>query len=282
MAKPTAKSQKKDIIKYLKAHDIKFDESLGKAELLKLIDEHKAPAHAHTHAHAETASTAAARKAPMGARARNIVIGVVVVVIILAIVLSLAYRPAGNGTAAGNPGAVVATVNGVQITAGEVATLKSRLATQLAQPVNDSMALDQAVIQELLRQEVQKQGLTVSAADAEANLTATLQEQGQTLDALKQQLAQQNITYAEALDNYRLQMGVQKLIAEVLTPVQITDQQAEDFYNQNKDQFVQGNTTYSYAQMASQIKAYLANQQQSQEFLTYINKLKSQADIVYK
>ncbi len=148
---------------------------------------------------------------------------------------------------------VVATVNGVEITAEavmkEVNTALARMQRQLPPEQLAQMApriqqevLDQLVARQLLLQEANRQQLEISDEEfdeARTKLEATLPP-GMTLEQI---LAQRNVSEEQFRKDFADEMRIGQLIeAATSNKVQVTDEEVDAFYKENSDKFEQPET----------------------------------------
>lgn len=277
--KPTMRNTKKEIRDYLEKHDISYKKSMTKKELLGLMRRSKSGSKKTSKKSAADESFAVSKKTMYGA------IAVIVIIVAAILVISMA-----NNTQPDEPGTngdvltgeeVVATVNGEDITQAEVDSIQQQLAQSRGQQVTSDAALEQAVNQELLMQEVKEREMVPTQQEAEQQLSQVLQSQGQTLEQLKTSIEQQGQDYAAVIESYQMQIGVNNLVEEVVGPVNISDEQAMDFYDQNTQMFVQGNETMPYETVEPSIKDYLQQQVTNQVMGEFIDQLRQEAEITY-
>ncbi len=102
-----------------------------------------------------------------------------------------------------NPDYIVVTVNGEAITQTEMLQLKSILEQQTGQAITEDILIEQAIIRELLIQEVNLKGLMVSLEDAEETLSNLLFSQNMTLEILKDNMLNQSADYEEIIYYYQ-------------------------------------------------------------------------------
>jgi peptidyl-prolyl cis-trans isomerase SurA len=156
-------------------------------------------------------------------------------------------RPAsGGGTeASGDPSAVAATVNGKNIMLSEVEKLISAQ-TQGQQAQLSPLQLAQARLQvlegliqnEVLFQRAEKEKLLPTEDEITQQINNQKQQTGMTEEAFQKQLKDQNMTEASLREEMRKQLAVQKLQEKYNSKIVISDRELEDFYANNKSQFV--------------------------------------------
>ena len=144
---------------------------------------------------------------------------------------------------------VAAFVNGEPISAtavqGEINGILGRFQAQGSKPNETEMAslresvLDKMIKLELLGQESKKAGIAVSAADIDNELKGY--KKGFADDkAFAKALGEAGITETELRKQIGKNIAIQKFIdTKFKGKVQITEQEAKDFYNSNQDKFAQ-------------------------------------------
>ena len=144
---------------------------------------------------------------------------------------------------------VAAIVNGEPIVTaavqGEIKGILGRLQEQGRKPSDAEMAslresvLDKMIKLELLSQEGKKAGIAISAADIDNELKGY--KKGFADDkAFAKALGEAGITEAELRKQIGKNLAIQKFIdTKFKGKVQVTEQEAKDFYNKNQDKFKQ-------------------------------------------
>ncbi len=131
-------------------------------------------------------------------------------------------------------------------------------------------ALDSIITDTVIKQEAAKQNITVKQSDIDSQIKTietNLSKQGETLDSA---LQAQGMTRQDLNDRMRIQLLVQKMVK----PVSVTDAQAKDYMDKNKDNLPPGSTLAS-------VKQQLQQQDLQNEEQTYVNGLRSKAKIAY-
>lgn len=117
----------------------------------------------------------------------------------------------------------VATVNGVEIT-------KDQLYEQLAKS-GGAQTLDSLIDEELINQEAQKEKITVSEADIDAEIESIKTQFGSE-DMLNQALMQ----YGMTMDDLREQTATRLTLTKLLEPqITVTDEQIKETFEANKE-----------------------------------------------
>lgn len=184
-------------------------------------------------------------------------------------------------SASGNP--VVAEVNGEEIHLNEVKEAQAVIQAQSGQKVQGSALIDQLVTKELLLQEADDRGVSVSSQEAKTSLEEQVKQNGMTVEQFKQNLQQQGSTYDDTISLYREQIAIDELLSDAVssTDVSVSDSEAQTFFDENidaiKGQFGEDAT---YEDVSEPIKNTLIQQKQQGLVTEFINQLKSDAEII--
>jgi parvulin-like peptidyl-prolyl isomerase len=164
----------------------------------------------------------------------------------LALILA-ACGSTGSGSTGTTGGAtdVAATVNGKNIMLSEVDRLihqqfqgqESKLSPlQLAQ--TRLQALDTLIQNEVLYQRADKNGLLPKDDEVNQYLTELKQQGGMTEDDFQRRLKEQGQTVEMVREDARRGKAIQKLQDQVNAKVTVRDEEVQDYYNNNKQLFV--------------------------------------------
>lgn len=141
------------------------------------------------------------------------------------------------------PANVAAEVNGHSITYAELdKTYQSQYPEQVERSNEDQVmsnrleVLNNMIINEIMLQRAEKQGLTAVDADVEAELTKM--KALQTKEEFEKKLAERHMTLDDLRAQVRRELTVNKLInKEITSRINITDADVTAFYNANKQSF---------------------------------------------
>ena len=159
----------------------------------------------------------------------------IVTVVFAALVLVIAVLLTGCGDA------TVATVNGQAITKSQLdREVKFRYGSQAGDPSSsqykqlETQMLDTLITQQIINAEAQKQGINVS--DDEINKAVDQQKQAAGGDdKLKSKMSNAGVSDDQLRGMMKDDIYFQKLLANVTkNAANVTDQQAQDYYNQHK------------------------------------------------
>jgi molybdopterin converting factor small subunit len=174
----------------------------------------------------------------------------------------------------------IAIVNGKEITRGDVLTIQQSFASQ-GQQMSEHDAIEYSIDREVLVQEAERQGFSLSAQQAEEMLEVQLAQQGGTIEDLREQLSRQGQSYEEALEGYRLQVEIQQYLESAVDVPPVSPSEVREFYEQNKEQLAVGGDVPEYEAVETDIESFLELQKQQEAVLVLIDQLRSKADIVY-
>lgn len=202
---------------------------------------------------------------------------------------------ADDSTAAGDIPDVVAEVNGEEVTKDEfVPVFEAQLQQATAQAQSTGQApdedaikqqtADQLVDNELLAQEAEARGISVSEQDVEDEL-ATLAKENQlaSTDELIAALEKQGTTEDQARVQLETQMVIEQLVADEAGSVEPTEQDLRKIYADAKKQQAQmgkqGQKIPPYAQVKSQIAEQAKSEKLSEVAQSLVETLREDADI---
>ena len=151
----------------------------------------------------------------------------------------------GAGGTEANDSTVAATVNGHSIMLKEV----ERGVTQQAggqQSKLSALELAQARLQvlsnlvqrEVLFQRAEREKLLPSEDEIDGAINTQKQQSGMTAEDFERNLKEQNLSMETLREEARKNLAISKLQDKYSSKISITNQEVEDFYNNNKQQFV--------------------------------------------
>jgi parvulin-like peptidyl-prolyl isomerase len=167
--------------------------------------------------------------------------------ITLAMLIALAGNAckSGGGAGSGTDNTVAATVNGKSIMMGEV----EKLIKQQAQGQQDKMSplqlaqarlgvLDKLIQREVLYQRAQKENLLPNEEQITGAINQQKQQSGMTDEEFKKTLKQQEMTEEALREEARRDIAIRNLQEKYNGKITISDREVEDYYNNNRSQFV--------------------------------------------
>ncbi|MEA2205204.1 MAG: hypothetical protein QOE77_1980 [Blastocatellia bacterium] len=165
----------------------------------------------------------------------------------LAVLIALAGNAckSGGGAGSGTDNTVAATVNGKSIMMGEV----EKLIKQQAQGQQDKMSplqlaqarlgvLDKLIQREVLYQRAQKENLLPNEEQITGAINQQKQQSGMTDEEFKKTLKQQEMTEEALREEARRDIAIRNLQEKYNGKITISDREVEDYYNNNRSQFV--------------------------------------------
>src|SRR3989344_2941149 len=162
---------------------------------------------------------------------------------------------------------VVAVVNNRPITRLEF--------TQELQSQAGKQTMQSLITKTLIAQEADKQNVTVSPQDIDAEIKKieeSLKKNGQNLD---QALATQGISKESLRDQIKVRKLVEKMLAK---DIEVTDKEANDYIEKNKSSFPEGT---NMNETKKGIKEQLKQQKLSEKFQPWLENLQKNAKITY-
>ena len=149
---------------------------------------------------------------------------------------------AGGGKASGKPD-VAATVNGKEVTLGDVDRIVNKQAqaqgqtlSTLQQAAARLQVLDGLIQRELVFQRAEKEK-TVPTED-EINTFINQQKQGGTVEEWEKYLKENDLTEEQVREDARKNLAIGKLQDKLYGKITIRDQEVVDYFNANKAQYV--------------------------------------------
>ena len=158
---------------------------------------------------------------------------------------SIACNQAGSGNGSSTDNTVAATVNGKNIMLAEVEKLITQQTqgqqTQLS-PLQLAQArlqvLDSLIQREVLYQRAQKENLLPNEEQITTAINQQKQQGGMSEEDFQKQLKQQNLTNEGLREEARKDIAIKNLQEKYNGKITISDREVEDYYNNNRQQFV--------------------------------------------
>ncbi|MEP6706822.1 MAG: SurA N-terminal domain-containing protein, partial [Pyrinomonadaceae bacterium] len=158
---------------------------------------------------------------------------------------SIACNQAGGGNGSSTDNTVAATVNGKNIMLAEVEKLITQQAqgqqTQLS-PLQLAQArlqvLDSLIQREVLYQRAQKENLLPNEEQITTAINQQKQQGGMSEEDFQKQLKQQGLTNEALREEARKDIAIKNLQEKYNGKITISDREVEDYYNNNRQQFV--------------------------------------------
>ncbi|MFH1801942.1 MAG: SurA N-terminal domain-containing protein [archaeon] len=214
---------------------------------------------------------------------KNIKYGVLAVVVILALAaIIISNNDPKTQTLSEEDQEIIASVNSQSITMVDIKRAQKAVALTRQTDITVEQALERVIGEKLMLEEADKLGITLTPEEAEAHLSQQLAPTGKTLDDVKKALISSGEDYDTEMEVYREQVSIDMLLEEKTPLPEITDEEAQAYYEENKNaMFPDSEVIVPYEQIATQLKQAIAIQKQQEEITTYVENLRSNADIVY-
>lgn len=151
----------------------------------------------------------------------------------------------GGGATGGGSADMAATVNGKNITLGEVDAIISQQAPDQSKnlsPLDRATArlqvLDGMIQQEVLFQRAEKENLLPKDEEVTQAITSKKQEMRLTEEEYQKMLKEGGQTEEQLRETARKQLAIENLLKKTVANVTVRDVEVESFYNANKERFV--------------------------------------------
>ncbi len=169
---------------------------------------------------------------------------------------------------------LAARVNGREITMQELDESYGRLSPIYQSLLGKKGLLDELINQQLFIEEAYSRNMTVSEQELNTTIYLFMINNLMNLTELQDALDEEGMTMDDFREVYTKKILIDKLFSEVLKDINVTDEEAEEYYNQNSDLF-----NVSYENVSENIKMFIESQKQQQAITEFINKLREKADI---
>lgn len=245
----------------------------------------------------ETGATEAnVPSSPTGGKKNNAnLIWVVLVVVLVVLGALVAYQkgmfggapaPVDESVGTTDPTAVVATVNGVNVTRGELdekaeqirMTLPEGATDPAVNPNFEAQVLDEIINLQLLISRADERGMSVTDETIETEITALVELFG-SQEAFDLQLQAANLTLEDLRANMRNELMIRALVdADTnVEEVAVTDEELQAAYDLAFPEG--GEDTPSLEQVGEMLRAQLVRQKSEAIINEYINQVRSTASI---
>lgn len=217
------------------------------------------------------------------ARRQWLIIAGVAAVALLATVLILVTAGAPDDDEM--PGdAVLATVDGEEITADEVARLQQRLLRWDEIVLEDDEALEQLIVDRVLYQEAERRGYHPTLQETEREVRMALLDMGIPVEELHARLAEEGLSYMEYLEERHIQLAIAQFVDDAVEIPEITEEEAREFYDSYRQLFSQlypDLEPLPYDEVRDTAIAVLEEQRREEAVSLFIKGLRDNADIIY-
>ncbi|WP_106495006.1 SurA N-terminal domain-containing protein [Lentibacillus sp. Marseille-P4043] len=176
---------------------------------------------------------------------------------------------------------VVVQINGTDVKGdqyNDVYAQTKTLMNQYGEDVSDQdklkeQAMNVLVQQELLKQDANKQGITVSDEEVESELDK-MKSAGK--DKFSQVLEQYNLTEESYKDQLAFELTLREYIDQEITGTEVTEEEIKSYYDKLKEQ---SEDVPELKKVKDQIKSQLTTQKENEKVQAKVNELKEDAEI---
>jgi parvulin-like peptidyl-prolyl isomerase len=201
------------------------------------------------------------------------IIAAIIVIIALAVLFYLKFAATKESTAAAN-------VNGEVITTEYINRLYTRLPAESQNKSREMeiklLILNQTIEDTLLLQEANNNGITVTDEEVANDINLTLEENGMTKEDFMQLLKTNDISYEEAVQDFKQRLIIYRLINQtILSKIDVTDSEIEAYYSNN----LANQTEITLNQSSEQIKQIVYNEKAYAAILTYVAQIRAKSTV---
>ena len=176
---------------------------------------------------------------------------------------------------------VVAQVNGHKITKQDVQEFQTRAYLWYGQNATEEQALEQMIAETLLYREAEQDYL-LTPDETVQELETRLASMGKTIEDLKAQLQEDDLSYDEYLLDLQRQLAIENYLNDTLPVPPVTEEEARAYYEDYRESFLQQYPDQPFPpfeQVQSEIVKLLSQEKQQEAMLLFIEDLKEKADI---
>jgi hypothetical protein len=195
-----------------------------------------------------------------------ILTGVLVIAALAIVILNLNLPPTREELAA--------KVNGREITMQELDESYERLSPLYQSLLGKKGLLDEMINQQLFVEEAYSRNMTVSEQEVNNTIYLFMVNNLMNLTELQDALDEEGMTMEDFREIYTRKILIDNLFSDVLKDINVTDEEAEAYYDENSDLF-----NVSYENVSENIKLFIESQKQQQAITEFINELRENADI---
>lgn len=157
---------------------------------------------------------------------------IVIAILIIGTVIGTGIYYISN--VSGKSDIVVAKVNGVEIFQNEVDRTYDSLPMQLKATLTKIEALNYTIVREVYAQEANKEGVSVTQEEKDELMNAT----GKTKEEIIEVLEKEGLDWDYFNNEIETSIKIEKYLKERVLDQEITEEEMQNFYNENKKLFV--------------------------------------------
>ena len=219
---------------------------------------------------------------PLLRRRWKIIAGIAAVAVLAAVLVIV--MSAAPDEEAPPVNAVLATVDGEEITADEVARLQQRMLRWDDIALEDDEVLEQLIVDRVLYQEAERRGYQPTLQETEREVRTALLNMGIPVEELHARLAEEGLSYMEYLEERRVQLAIAQLVDDAVEIPEITEEEAREYYQGYRELFIQMYPELEplpYDEIRDTIISVLEEERRDEAVSLLVTQLRRQADIRY-
>ena len=212
----------------------------------------------------------------------KIIAGIAAVAVLATVVVLMTAGAPDDDAAPGN--LVLATVNGEEITAGEVARIQQRMLRWDNIVVEEEEVLEQLIVERVLYQEAKREGYEPTLEETEWEVRMAMTDTGMQVEELYARLAEEGLPYLEYLEERRVQLAIVMFVDDAVEVPEVTEEEVTEFYEYYKEYYGQlfpGEEPPPFEEMRDTVISVLEEQRQEEAVSLFVAQLRKQADIQY-
>lgn len=210
------------------------------------------------------------------------VAGIVAAAVLTVVLVRATATPPGNYTAPGSE--VIATVNGEEITAEEVASVQLAMFQYDDEWLDLEEVLEQLISQKLILREAELAGYSSTIEEAEMDLLLQLADMGIPVELFHAMLEEDGLSYDEFLEYRRVRLAIVTFLDDAVEVPEVTEEEVMQAYEAYKELYMETSPDEeppSFDEVRSQVLSLLEERRREDAVSLFIKGLRDNADIIY-
>lgn len=211
-----------------------------------------------------------------------IIAGIAAVAVLATVLVLVTAGPPDDDAEPGN--AVLATVNGDEITAEEVARVQQRMLRWDNVVVEKEEVLEQLIVERLLYREAIREGYEPTLQETEREVRMSMADTGMQVEELHARLAEEGLSYMEYLEERQVQLAIVRFVDDAVEVPDVTEEEAREFHEGYQEFFRQQYPDLEplpYEEIRDTVISVLEEQTHEEAVSLFVAQLRKQADIQY-
>lgn len=212
----------------------------------------------------------------------KIIAGIAAAAVLTTVVVLMTAGAPDDDAEPGN--AVLATVNGEEITAEEVARIQQRMLRWDNVVVEKEEVLEQLIVERLLYREAIREGYEPTLQETEREVRMSMADTGMQVEELHARLAEEGLSYMEYLEERQVQLAIVRFVDDAVEVPDVTEEEAREFHEGYQEFFRQQYPDLEplpYEEIRDTVISVLEEQRQEEAVSLFVAQLRKQADIQY-